>query len=137
MSKLGIRINDKEAGLYKGKDVIIFHLEHPTLQGHFVMTLIEKWGMVSAKEDGEDSVGRAKLRTLTPQEVVTRAMDVAEIAFKSMRQAGLIIDLPDLNEINVEGDKQAAEERRINQAERAELNRLRAEKLTEKSAQKN
>ena len=54
----------------------------------FAMHLIERWGMIAATPDGEDSAGRAKLRPLSATEVVDRACDVSSTAFMAFRLRG-------------------------------------------------
>lgn len=43
------------------------------------LDLTRSWGMVAGKPGGEDSGGREKLALLTPQEVVDRACETAEL----------------------------------------------------------
>jgi hypothetical protein len=42
-------------------------------------SMIEKWGMIAAVEDGEDTRGRQKLRMLSPTELVNRAFETSEL----------------------------------------------------------
>jgi hypothetical protein len=60
---------------------------------------LEKWGMAMATEDGEDSAGRARLRTMTPTETVARAFEIAHLAMEEGRKRGLAFTLPSLAEI--------------------------------------
>lgn len=68
-------------------------------RAEFAMVCIEKWGMVAATSDGEDSSGRAKLRGLTPQEVVTKACDVAGLAFERFKELGWTTAVPSMQEL--------------------------------------
>ncbi len=64
--------------------------------------LIERWGMVAAIPDGEDSAGRAKLRLATPEELVARAFSCAKLAMKHARDNNLLHKtdpVPDLSDI--------------------------------------
>jgi hypothetical protein len=61
----------------------------------FAMQCMERWGMVAAETDGEDSAGRSKLRCLSAQEVVTRACDVAARAFEEFEKRGWRTEIPD------------------------------------------
>src|SRR5215207_3668850 len=47
-----------------------------SMRARMAVALIEKWGMVAAIPDGEDSSGRQKLRMMKPKEMVERAVDV-------------------------------------------------------------
>lgn len=59
--------------------------EGPGIMGHDTITLdtrarmaisfVERWALVAAMEDGEDSAGRQKLRALTAQELAAKACD--------------------------------------------------------------
>ena len=66
----------------------------PDDRGRFAMALIERWGLVAAKPDGEDSAGRAKLACLSPSEVVTRAIETAEEAYRMMAERGMLLEAP-------------------------------------------
>lgn len=61
--------------------------------------LIDRWGMVSGAPDGEDSAGRAKMRLLSPEEVVRRACDTAELAFREFSKRDWVTVLPSLSEL--------------------------------------
>jgi hypothetical protein len=75
---------------------------HPEGRARMASALIEKWGMVAAAHDGEDSAGRTRLRLMTPPEVVNRACDTAEYAYAVFEKRGWLHDVPD--EILLEGD---------------------------------
>ena len=58
------------------------------LEANLAAALIERWGLVAAKPDGEDSAGRAKLRKSAPQELVTEACETAALALAEFRRRG-------------------------------------------------
>jgi len=60
----------------------------------FAAALLERWGMVCAQPDGEDSAGRQRLRLMTPAELVERACQVTEAAFAEFRKRDWLLDLP-------------------------------------------
>lgn len=64
-------------------------------QAGFAMALLEKWGLVTAEDGGEDTAGRAKLRKLTPKEVVGYAFDVAHYTYEEIARRGWIVEFPD------------------------------------------
>lgn len=120
MSKktVGIRVQDR----YKDhKEVAVFQLEMGTPQAQFILGLIERWGMVAAAPDGEDGSGRQKQRLMAPEEIVNRAFDCASLAFDRLRADGLLIDLPDVNEINAAEDARSSAEKALSARERAKL----------------
>ncbi len=73
--------------------------EVPNREAIFTMLLIERWGMVTAKSDGEDSAGRAKLTIKPVEECVDRAIEMAEMAFKKMRDKGWLVECGSIEEI--------------------------------------
>lgn len=66
----------------------------PQPMAQFAMQLIDRWGMIAAAPDGEDSTGRAKFRLLEPHEVVTRACQTAQIAFELFAAQDWLLDVP-------------------------------------------
>jgi hypothetical protein len=100
-----VRIRDNG---YGGKDVIAFVTETPDQVAAFAMDLIKMHANVAAKDDGEDSQGRARLALQTPEELVARSFKIAQLAFDTARERGLMVELPDLNEVNRERDERVA-----------------------------
>jgi hypothetical protein len=84
----------------KEKDIMIAPSEALEPEAEMACKMIERWGMVAAIEDGEDSAGRQKLRLATPEELVSRAFAVAKLVFSSARENGLFKDMtPLLDEV--------------------------------------
>lgn len=96
-----IRIQDD----FGRKQVILYEIRMPDAVARLATAFIERWGMVAGMPDGEDSAGRAKLRLSTTDEIVKRAFDIAEKFVAVADARGHMIDVPDLNEINAEHDK--------------------------------
>lgn len=71
---------------------------HLNQEARLAMSLIERWGMVAAKPDGEDGAGRQKLTCLSPEEVVSKACSTVSAAMAEFRQLGWILDLPTLDQ---------------------------------------
>lgn len=82
---------------YRRPEVKIENLEVITPTASLAAALIEHWGMVAGADGGEDSHGRAKVRLLSPTEVVQRAFDTAELFEAEARKRGHILQLPDLD----------------------------------------
>lgn len=93
------------------KSVEVYTTETLGEEGRLAGCLIERWGLITAEADGEDSAGRAKVRTTTPDELVTRAFDIAERFWAMARARGHVVVVPDLGEINAEYDAKIREER--------------------------
>jgi len=91
---------------YHGKkSVVAYETETLDHVGRLACVLVEKWGMVVAIPDGEDSAGRQRMRLPTPAELSSRALDIAETLMAVLRARGHVVALPDLNEINAENDR--------------------------------
>lgn len=73
-----------------------------SLQSACMMDFINKWGMVAAIPDGEDSAGRSKLRLATSIELVERAEEVTKLAFKALRDNGWLEETVDLGGLRAE-----------------------------------
>ena len=89
----------EEYGRNSAKKLIVHDTEYPIAEARMAEVLIQKWGMVAAVEDGEDSSGRAKLRCMTPAEVVDRACTVAHSTMEEFRKRGWLISAPDISEL--------------------------------------
>lgn len=75
-------------------------------RAEFALKLVERWGMVMAEVDGEDSAGRAKLRTLTADEVVSRAVAAADAVYAEIERRGWMVDLPSYADVQSALDPQ-------------------------------
>ncbi len=100
---LKTRIQDRDSH-YEQKSIVLFKTETPDDVGALAMNLIERWGLVAAMPDGEDSSGRTRLRLPTANELVTRAFDIAEATLAECSKRHHMVAIPDLNEINRDGD---------------------------------
>lgn len=89
----------EEYGRNSAKKIILHDTEIPNMEARFAMTLIERWGMVAAESEGEDSAGRAILRNCTPVEVVDRACTISIGAMEEFRKRGWMLAGPDVSEI--------------------------------------
>lgn len=94
---LDIKVIERKT--YKGGAEIFIHtMQKPggiaTLAGEFCC----RWGMVAAKDDGEDSAGRQRVKTLTPSEVVSRACEMASLLWAEFEQRGWLLTVPEPKE---------------------------------------
>ncbi len=83
------------AGQFRPRGLILHNRKIPDARAVFAMQVIERWGMVAAIEDGEDSAGRQKLRLATISELVERAVQVSAAAFELFESRAWIVDTPD------------------------------------------
>ena len=99
---MNFRITDEHR--YSEKAVAVFKTQVMTEEGELALDLLRQWGPVVGHPDGEDSAGNSRIRPMTPEETATRAFDIAAQAMKIAAERGLIVHLPDLNEINADID---------------------------------
>jgi hypothetical protein len=81
-------------------ETVVHQLELPTPEATLAARLIERWGIVAATVDGEDTAGRQKLRRLTPTGLVDEACRTAEIAMAEFRRRGWLLRVPPPDEID-------------------------------------
>lgn len=69
-------------------DIVLEVKKHPMPVAQFAIELLMRGGILSATEGGEDSSGRARMRHETPEEVVNRALQIADLTFKGLEERG-------------------------------------------------
>lgn len=84
---------------------VVHETECPNFEAKLAISLLEKWGMVAAEPDGEDSARRAKLRLSTPQELAVRACNVASETAAEIRKRGWFVPVPTWAEMEAEVQK--------------------------------
>lgn len=104
-----LRLTDEHN--YGDRKAVLHFLEMPNQEANFALQLLERFGLIAGRDDGEDSTGRAKLQLLPVAETVARAFDLSAEAFRVMRERSMLVDLPDPNSINAEQDAKRAEKR--------------------------
>ena len=67
-------------------------------RARFMLALVERWGMVSGKDGGEDSSGRSKLTLMSTEEVVDRAAESTISAFSKIDSLGWFDRLPSIED---------------------------------------
>ena len=76
-----------------GTEIAVYETEELNQQARFAMQLIERLAL-GAEIDGEDRAGRSKARPLTEKEIVSKACELADLAFKEFRASDWILDIP-------------------------------------------
>ena len=76
-------------------EIVTHETEIMEFEAKFALAVMEKWGMVAAMPDGEDSSGRQQLRLATPEELVARAFAIAKLAFQRTRDDSLMVAIPE------------------------------------------
>lgn len=84
---------------YGGAIEALFQVRHfPDPRAEFALDLMARWGAVAAEPGGEDSAGRQRWKAMEPEDVVGRAVDIAERAFAAFVERGWLIPMPSLEE---------------------------------------
>jgi len=97
---------------YGEPKLIVHERDHATLAARIALNLAERWGMIAAVPDGEDSSGRSKLRTMTPEEITDRACNTAESLLVEIKNRGWIAEAPSWEEMEEESKRLEAEKRK-------------------------
>lgn len=84
--------------------------QYPNLKGRIAIVLVEGWGQVAGVPAGEDSAGRQATRLATPGEVVTRAVETADLLVDTMTARGWVHEAPPWAEIKKAADAVAMAE---------------------------
>ena len=85
--------------------VTVAHRTCLTTKGDMAWELMNRFGTIAAKPDGEDSTGRSRLGLLSPSEVAERACDIAEIAWNEFVSRGWMQSLPAIESLNDDANK--------------------------------
>ena len=81
---------------------VLFHFRtRLTMRGEIATKLVEHFAIVAAQEDGEDTAGRRAIRLQTPEEVVTRACDIAGNLVDEFEKRGWVVEIPAYDDIPV------------------------------------
>lgn len=78
--------------------MLVHDREYLGLTGRIAVRLVEHFGVVAAKYDGEDSAGRSALVQQEPEEVVDRAVRTAELLVDRLRANGHIETVPSIRD---------------------------------------
>ena len=70
-----------------------------TMRAKIAINFAERWGMVAATPDGEDSAGRQKLRMATTAEVSSRACDMVQAMFEEFEKREWVKKIPTIAEL--------------------------------------
>ncbi len=85
---------------YTGNPSLMAHHSHALSQeASTMMEMLNRWGMVAAEDDGEDSSGRAKIKLSTPEALVRRACEMTERAYAICEEKGWLTKTPTLEEM--------------------------------------
>lgn len=88
-----------------GTEVFVTNTVVPDMPADWALEIASRWGAVAGHPDGEDSTGRAKLRLMTPDEIVTRSCEVASKLWDEFKRRDWLLDLPTPKEEQEDDDK--------------------------------
>ena len=94
-----MKLTEKAKQSPYGDRITIERSFHPTFEGELAIKFVERWGMVMAEDGGEDSMGRAKVRSAAPEEIVARAFKTASLVVKKLQDDDLLIPVPELKKV--------------------------------------
>ncbi len=77
-----------------GSQVQIYDTTVPNQQARLAIQFVERWGAVAAEPDGEDSVGRQKLKLQSPPDTARRACDAAVSLYEEFKQRDWLVEVP-------------------------------------------
>lgn len=96
---------------YDEAKMVVHESHYPNFEARLAVSLLEKWGMVAAESDGEDSAGRQKLRLATPRELAVRACEVAREVTSEMHKRDWLLPTPTWDELRTEAATEKKRER--------------------------
>ncbi len=76
-------------------EVVVVLRKCPSSVAQLAANIAERWALVAAMPDGEDSAGRQKLRLPATEELVARSCDLAAGLWQEFEKRGWIMDLPE------------------------------------------
>ena len=87
----------KKKTRYCNESIVIHDKLIADSRGRLAISLIERWGLIMAKDDGEDTAGRHKVKALPADEVVKAACDIAKEVFREFKRRDWMLAVPDIN----------------------------------------
>ena len=76
-------------------EILLINKYQPEPRAQFAMKLLEHFAIVAGETEGEDTAGRSKARLQSVEEAVTRAINIADLAFDEFDKHGWLIDIPE------------------------------------------
>ena len=83
------------------------------VRGAFALKLMEHFSLVAAKEAGEDSSGRAKVRLANPEEIVRHCCEVSDLAFSELESREWYVPFPEYKVVERMALKAAKEREKL------------------------
>jgi hypothetical protein len=84
---------------YGDERYVLHHILQPDLRGQLACQFAERWALVAAETDGEDSAGRQKLRRLEPHELAVHACQCVSALFHEFESRDWLLKVPAYQEV--------------------------------------
>jgi hypothetical protein len=84
---------------YGDERYMIHNTTQPDLRATLALQFAERWAMVAAEADGEDSAGRQKMRRLEPGELAQHACDCVTALFLQFEDRKWLLKVPSFDEV--------------------------------------
>src|SRR5271157_5353964 len=84
---------------FDGIKMLFHNRRAPTDVASFAMELLRVHAGITARDNGQDDAGRAKIRRDSPAEAVAYACETAALAFDEFKQRGWLIPVPSWEEL--------------------------------------
>lgn len=81
-------------GFGSAQKTIVYNTHTPDYRAAFALELMSKFAIIACKFDGEDSAGRQKMEEITAGDLVSRACDIADSAFREFNTRGWLVETP-------------------------------------------
>ncbi len=75
-------------------EIVVYNTLALNLQAKLAMAMVERWGGVAGVPNGVDAAGRQKLKLQTPEELVARACETAELCIEAFHARDWLLALP-------------------------------------------
>lgn len=98
MSEIDVVVQErssKYSSRFSYTEAILCRIKEPITVAKMAVEMVNRWGLVAAIPDGEDSAGRQKLRLQTPEELATHACSAAAALWANFEKRGWLIAVPE------------------------------------------
>jgi len=84
---------------YGDERYVLHHLKQLDSRASLACQFAERWAMVAAMEDGEDSAGRQKVRRMTPGELADHACECVSALMEQFQVRGWLLEVPNFEQV--------------------------------------
>ena len=88
---IGFMIADR----FRLKEPVLYNKLLFGMEAKIAIEMVQRWGVIAAMDDGEDSAGRHRVRLMTTEELVQRACDSAQKLTEEFEKREWVLKLPE------------------------------------------